>query len=92
MATTPFTFYRGSAPLMAADLAHLPRTGIQVQICGDAHVQNLGAFGGGPDGHLIFDINDFDETIHAPWEWDVKRMAASSRAGGPRGAQLRAAV
>ena len=77
MATTPFTFYRGSAPLMAADLAQSPRTGIQVQICGDAHVQNLGAFGGGSDGHLIFDINDFDETIHAPWEWDVKRMAAS---------------
>ena len=77
MATTPFTFYRGSAPLMAADLAHLSRTGFQVQICGDAHVQNLGAFGGGPDGQLIFDINDFDETIHAPWEWDVKRMAAS---------------
>ena len=76
MATTPFTFYRGSAPLMAADLAQLPHTGIQVQICGDAHVQNLGAFGGS-DGHLIFDINDFDETIHAPWEWDVKRMAAS---------------
>jgi uncharacterized protein (DUF2252 family) len=77
MAVTPFSFYRGSAPLMAADLAALPRTGIDVQICGDAHVQNLGAFGGGPDGHLIFDINDFDETIRAPWEWDVKRMAAS---------------
>ena len=77
MAVSPFTFYRGAAPLMAADLAALPRTGIEVQICGDAHVQNLGAFGGGPDGHLIFDINDFDETIPAPWEWDVKRMAAS---------------
>ena len=77
MAATPFTFYRGAAPLMAADLAELPRTGIDVQICGDAHVQNLGAFGGGPDGHLIFDINDFDETIKGPWEWDVKRMATS---------------
>ena len=77
MAISPFTFYRGSAPLMAADMAALPRTGIEVQICGDAHVQNLGAFGGGPDGHLIFDINDFDETMPAPWEWDVKRMAAS---------------
>ena len=65
------------SPLMAADLADLPRTGIQVQICGDAHVQNIGAFGGGTDGQLIFDINDFDEAIHAPWEWDVKRMAAS---------------
>lgn len=77
MSVSPFTFYRGAVPLMAADLAELPRTGIDVQICGDAHVQNLGAFGGGPDGHLIFDINDFDETIRAPWEWDVKRMAAS---------------
>lgn len=77
MAATPFTFYRGSVPLMAADLGRLPRTGMVVQICGDAHVQNLGASGGGPDGKLIFDINDFDETIRAPWEWDVKRMAAS---------------
>jgi uncharacterized protein (DUF2252 family) len=77
MAMTPFTFYRGAVPLMAADLAVLPRTGINVQICGDAHVQNLGAFGGGLDGKMIFDINDFDETIRAPWEWDVKRMAAS---------------
>src|ERR1035441_10348138 len=77
MAVTPFTFYRGAAPLMAADLAQLPRTGIDVQICGDAHVQNLGAYGGGAYGHLIFDINDFDETIKGPWEWDVKRMAAS---------------
>jgi uncharacterized protein (DUF2252 family) len=75
MSISPFTFYRGAAPLMAADLATLPRTGLEVQICGDAHVQNLGAFGGGPDGHLIFDINDFDETIKGPWEWDVKRMA-----------------
>jgi uncharacterized protein (DUF2252 family) len=77
MAATPFTFYRGAAPLMAADLSQLPRTGIDVQICGDAHVQNLGAYGGGADGHLIFDINDFDETIRGPWEWDLKRMAAS---------------
>jgi uncharacterized protein (DUF2252 family) len=77
MSATPFTFYRGAAPLMAADLATLPRSGINVQISGDAHVQNLGAFGGGPDGHMIFDINDFDETIKAPWEWDVKRMATS---------------
>src|SRR5208337_4021262 len=77
MAVSPFTFYRGAAPLMAADLAALPRTGILAQICGDAHVQNLGAFGGGFAGHMIFDINDFDETIRAPWEWDVKRMATS---------------
>jgi uncharacterized protein (DUF2252 family) len=77
MSASPFAFYRGSAPLMAADLAVYPRSGITAQICGDAHVQNLGAFGGGPEGHMIFDINDFDETIKAPWEWDVKRMAAS---------------
>jgi uncharacterized protein (DUF2252 family) len=77
MSLTPFAFYRGAAPLMAADLAVLPRTGITTQICGDAHVQNLGAFGGGAEGHMIFDINDFDETIKAPWEWDVKRMATS---------------
>ena len=77
MAQTAFTFFRGAAPLMAADMAAMPRTGVEVQICGDAHVQNLGAFGGGSAGHLIFDINDFDETIHAPWEWDVKRMATS---------------
>jgi uncharacterized protein (DUF2252 family) len=77
MAVSPFTFYRGAVAIMAADLAPLPRTGIDVQICGDAHVQNLGAYGGGADGHLIFDINDFDETIKGPWEWDVKRMATS---------------
>jgi uncharacterized protein (DUF2252 family) len=82
MAVTPFTFFRGAAPLMAADLAELPRTGINAQICGDAHVQNLGAFGGGPAGHLIFDINDFDETIRGPWEWDVKRMATSLMLAG----------
>ena len=82
MAQTAFAFFRGAAPLMAADLATLPRTGIEVQICGDAHVQNLGAFGGGPEGHLIFDINDFDETIRAPWEWDVKRMATSLMLAG----------
>jgi uncharacterized protein (DUF2252 family) len=82
MAISPFTFYRGAAPLMAADLAALPRTGLDVQICGDAHVQNLGAFGGGADGKMIFDINDFDETIRGPWEWDVKRMATSLMLAG----------
>jgi uncharacterized protein (DUF2252 family) len=76
MAASPFGFFRGAVPLMAADLAPLPRTGLISQICGDAHVQNLGAFEA-PDGRLIFDINDFDETIRGPWEWDVKRMAAS---------------
>ncbi len=76
MKISPFSFYRGAAPLMAADLAATPTTGITVQICGDAHVKNLGAYSA-PDGRLVFDINDFDETIVGPWEWDVKRMAVS---------------
>jgi len=76
MAASPFGFFRGSVPVMAADLSRLPNTGIHSQICGDAHVRNLGAYAG-PDGRLIFDINDFDETTRGPWEWDVKRMAAS---------------
>jgi uncharacterized protein (DUF2252 family) len=76
MKASPFGFYRGAVPVMAADLASLPRTGIMTQLCGDAHVQNLGAFEA-PDGRLIFDINDFDETIVGPWEWDVKRMSGS---------------
>jgi uncharacterized protein (DUF2252 family) len=76
MAVSPFAFFRGAVPVMAADLARLPHSGIGVQICGDAHVQNLGSFAA-PDGRLVFDFNDFDETIHGPWEWDVKRMAAS---------------
>ena len=76
MADSAFGFFRGAAPLMAADLAPLPRTDLMAQICGDAHVQNLGAFEA-PDGRLIFDINDFDESIVGPWEWDVKRMSAS---------------
>jgi uncharacterized protein (DUF2252 family) len=76
MAISPFGFFRGNVPVMAADMAVLPATGIAVQICGDAHVRNLGAYAG-PDGRLIFDINDFDETIRAPWEWDLKRLATS---------------
>lgn len=76
MAASPFGFFRGAVPLMAADLAAAPTTGITVQICGDAHVRNLGAFAA-PDGRLIFDINDFDETTTGPWEWDVKRLATS---------------
>ena len=76
MAASPFGFFRGAVPLMAADLATLPRTDLMTQICGDAHVQNMGAFEA-PDGRLIFDINDFDESIVGPWEWDVKRMSAS---------------
>ncbi len=81
MAASPFGFFRGSVPVMAADLAKLPNTGILSQICGDAHIRNLGAFAG-LDGRLIFDINDFDETIRGPWEWDVKRMAASLMLAG----------
>ena len=76
MAASPFGFYRGAVPVMAYDLSTLPSTGIYAQLCGDAHVHNLGAFEG-QDGRLIFDINDFDETIRGPWEWDVKRMAGS---------------
>jgi uncharacterized protein (DUF2252 family) len=76
MAASPFGFFRGAAPLMARDLSTLPVTGIQVQLCGDAHVRNLGAYAAA-DGHLVFDINDFDETIPGPWEWDLKRLATS---------------
>ena len=76
MACSPFGFFRGAVPVMAADLALMPHTGIFTQLCGDAHVRNLGAFAA-PDGRLVFDINDFDETIPGPFEWDVKRMATS---------------
>ena len=76
MLASPFGYFRGAVPVMAADLALLPSTGIVNQICGDAHVRNLGAFAA-PDGRLVFDINDFDETARAPFEWDLKRLAAS---------------
>jgi uncharacterized protein (DUF2252 family) len=76
MNVSPFAFFRGAVPIMAADLASQSHTGLMVQLCGDAHLQNLGCFEG-PDGRLVFDINDFDETIAGPWEWDVKRMAVS---------------
>ena len=76
MAASPLGFFRGNVPLMAWDLAHTANTGITVQMCGDAHVRNLGVFCS-PTGALVFDINDFDETYPGPWEWDVKRMAAS---------------
>jgi uncharacterized protein (DUF2252 family) len=76
MRVSPFAFFRGAAPLMAADLAAAPVTGITVQICGDAHVRNLGAYQA-LDGKIVFDLNDFDETIQGPWEWDVKRLATS---------------
>ena len=76
MLESPFAFYRGSAALMASDLAHTPNTGLRVQACGDAHLQNFGGFAT-PERNVIFDINDFDETLPAPWEWDLKRLAAS---------------
>src|SRR5262249_62077070 len=76
MAASPFGFFRGAAPIMAADLASLPHCGLEAQICGDAHVRNLGAYAA-PDGHLVFDINDFDETVHGPFEWDLKRLSTS---------------
>jgi uncharacterized protein (DUF2252 family) len=76
MRKSPFAFFRGSAALMAADLAAMPSTGLRVQACGDCHVANFGGFGS-PERRLVFDINDFDETLPAPWEWDVKRLGAS---------------
>jgi uncharacterized protein (DUF2252 family) len=76
MLQSPFTFYRGSAAVMAADLARTPVSGIHVQVCGDCHLMNFGGFAT-PERRLIFDINDLDETLPAPWEWDVKRLVAS---------------
>lgn len=76
MLRSPFTFFRGSAALMARDLSELPTSGIQVQACGDCHLLNFGFFAT-PERNLVFDVNDFDETLPAPWEWDVKRLAAS---------------
>ena len=76
MAVSPFTFYRGSARIMAADLADTPVSGLTTQICGDAHLANFGAYAS-PERRLVFDLNDFDETLPGPWEWDVKRLAAS---------------
>jgi uncharacterized protein (DUF2252 family) len=76
MAATPFAFLRGAAGLMAYDLARTPMTGIRAQICGDAHVANFGLYGDARGG-LVIDLNDFDETVHGPWEWDLKRLAAS---------------
>jgi uncharacterized protein (DUF2252 family) len=95
MAGSPFAYFRGAAMVMAADLAQLPSTGIVSQLCGDAHVRNLGAYAA-PDGRLVFDINDFDETIRGPFEWDLKRMAASlvlaGRAAGSKDSLARKAV
>jgi uncharacterized protein (DUF2252 family) len=77
MVATPFSFYRGAAIVMANDLATTPTTGWLAQACGDAHLENFGAFGT-EEGSLVFDVNDFDETYPAPWEWDLKRLAASA--------------
>ena len=76
MLVSPFTFYRGAARIMAHDLAATPRSGLEVQCCGDAHLSNFGVFAS-PERRLVFDINDFDETLPGPWEWDVKRLAVS---------------
>ncbi|HEY7668909.1 MAG TPA: DUF2252 domain-containing protein [Actinomycetota bacterium] len=76
MVASPFAFYRGGAAIMAADLVGLPKSGLRAQLCGDAHLSNFGGFAS-PERDLIFDINDFDETLPGPWEWDVKRLAVS---------------
>ena len=76
MLVSPFTFYRGAAMIMAQDLAATPRSGLTVQCCGDAHLSNFGVFAS-PERRLVFDLNDFDETLPGPWEWDVKRLAVS---------------
>jgi len=81
MMMTPFTFYRGAAAVMAADLASRPHTGLQTQLCGDAHLSNFGAFAS-PERTLVFDLNDFDETLAGPFEWDVKRLATSFAVAG----------
>jgi uncharacterized protein (DUF2252 family) len=81
MLVSPFTFYRGAAAVMAADLASTPNSGIVVQACGDAHISNFGGFAT-PDRRVVFSPNDFDETLPGPWEWDVKRMAASAEIAG----------
>jgi uncharacterized protein (DUF2252 family) len=81
MLVSPFTFYRGAALPMAADLAGTPSAGLRVQLCGDAHLSNFGAFAS-PERNLVFDVNDFDETLPGPFEWDVKRLAASLAVAG----------
>jgi uncharacterized protein (DUF2252 family) len=81
MLVSPFTFYRGAAYIMAADLAGMPRTGLHVQLCGDAHLSNFGVYAA-PDRRLVFDTNDFDETLPGPFEWDLKRLVASFAVAG----------
>ena len=81
MMVSPFTFYRGAAKIMAADLSATPVAGLGAQLCGDAHLSNFGAFAS-PERKLLFDLNDFDETLPGPFEWDVKRMAARTPDSG----------
>ncbi|HEY3765736.1 MAG TPA: DUF2252 domain-containing protein [Gaiellales bacterium] len=81
MLASPFAFFRGAALIMAADLATMPHSGLRVQLCGDAHLSNFGVFAS-PERRLVFDLNDFDETLPGPWEWDVKRLAASLAVAG----------
>jgi uncharacterized protein (DUF2252 family) len=81
MLVSPGTFFRGAALIMASDLSATPRSGVTVQLCGDAHLSNFGLFAS-PERQLVFDINDFDETLPGPWEWDVKRLAASFEVAG----------
>ena len=95
MIVSPFTFYRGGAAIMASDLSQTPSTGLRVQCCGDAHLSNFGVFAA-PDRRLVFDLNDFDETLPAPFEWDLKRLVASfvvaARDNGHRRKEQRAAA
>ena len=89
MLASPFAFYRGAAAVMAADLAGTPASGFETQLCGDAHLSNFGGFAS-PERRLVFDLNDFDETLPGPWEWDVKRLVASfSLAARERGCSAR---
>ena len=88
MLVSAFTFYRGVALPMVADLAVAPASGLRAQLCGDAHLSNFGAFAS-PERRLVFDVNDFDETLPGPFEWDVKRLAASLAVAGGRGAGAR---
>jgi len=81
MLASAFTFFRGAAAIMAMDLANTPQSGLQVQLCGDAHLSNFGVFAA-PDRRLVLDLNDFDETLPGPWEWDLKRLAASFAVAG----------
>ena len=81
MLVSPFAFYRGAATVMASDLAATARSGLRAQLCGDAHLANFGVFGS-PERRMVFDINDFDETLPGPWYWDLKRLAASMEVAG----------